>query len=189
MYRVLCGLALSTALLVTDVHAAQGAAADFAGPGGLNDGSPHRRPQLITGWVGLPYVYYGWGYKGFPFSVGASFLQPLVNEGFVPQLNDSFHLEVGVNLAFGNSGGWTSVLSIPVEVAWALHLTPNLAGYLKLGAAINFAFGYYPANNNGAWLSAFPIAALGIWYRLTNNLYLRVQAGWPALYIGLGFGL
>lgn len=186
MYRVLCALALSSALYATDV-AAQGAAADFRQPGGLQDGSPQKRARLITAWVGFPYLYYGWGGVGFPFGFGASYFHPLVEQGFVPELNDSFNLEAGANIAFAYGGGFSSWLSLPVTVSWMLHFTRDFAGLVKLGAALNFGFGYW-AGQRG-WFNAFPVGGIGVMVRLSPSLMLRVEAGYPWLSVGLGFAL
>ncbi|MEW5743040.1 MAG: hypothetical protein AB1938_29260 [Myxococcota bacterium] len=161
-----------------------GAAADLKGPGGLTDGSPHRRQRMITVSVGFPYLYYGWGGVGFPFGAGVSYFQPLLHDGFVPNLNDSFNLEVGANLAFAYGGGFSSWLAIPLTVNWALHFTPEFAGYLKLGAGFNFTFGYW--SSRGVF-SAFPVGGLGILVKLNQTLTLRVEAGYPWLSVGLGF--
>lgn len=197
MYRVLCAVALSAWLWAAPAVAADGAppppagaTADFNKPGGLSDGSPQARQRLITVWLGFPYHYYGWGGVGFPFGVGASFFQPLIADGFVPNLNDSFNLEVGAHATFALGGGFTTWLSLPVTVAWALHFTREFAGYLKLGAALNLTFGYwasYWASRGGAWIGAYPVGGVGIMFKLAQGFTLRVEAGYPWLSVGLGF--
>lgn len=193
MYRVLRVLALSSALFAVPALAGEaapansgGAAADLRGPGGLSDGSPQSRQRLISAWLGFPYAYYGWGSVGFPLGVGVSYFQPLINDGFVPNLNDSFNLEVGANLTFAWYGGYSMWLAVPVTVNWMLHFTREFSGYLKLGAALNFTFGYW-ASRGAAFLSAFPIGGVGIMYKLNQSLTLRLEAGYPWLALGLGF--
>lgn len=194
MYRVLRVLALSSALLAAPAFAGDaapansgGAAADLSGPGGLSDGSSHSRQRLISAWLGFPYAYYGWGRVGLPLGIGVSYFQPLVNDGFVPNLNDSFNLEVGANLTFAWYGGFSSWLAVPITVNWMLHFTPQFSGYLKLGAAINFTFGYWATQYAGAWVSAFPVGGVGIMFKLNQQLTLRLEAGYPWLALGLGF--
>ena len=66
------------------------------GPGSLSDASPQRRHPMLSFFLGFPAGY--WGYGGIPFSVGARYLQPILHDGFVPSLNDSFGVEAGVDL-------------------------------------------------------------------------------------------
>lgn len=192
MYRVLAAIALSSALYAAPAFARDaapansgGAAADLKGPGGLTDGGAHRRQRLITAWVGFPYHYYGWGSVGFPLGFGVSYFQPLVDDGFVPNLNDSFNLEVGANATFAWTSGFSTWLAVPVTVNWMLHFAPSFSGYVKLGAAINFSFGYWATNR--AVVSAFPVGGIGIMFKLNQSLTLRVEAGYPWLAVGLGF--
>ena len=57
-------------------------------PGGLFDtASGKQRPMLLSVFAGLPYAYYGYG---FGFGIGARFYLPLVQDGFIPQINDEF---------------------------------------------------------------------------------------------------
>lgn len=165
-----------------------GAAADLSGPGSLTDGSHHARQRLLSVWLGFPYSYYGWGGIGFPLGLGVSYLHPLVEDGFVPNLNDSFNLEVGANVTFAWAHGTTTWLAVPLTVNWMLHFTPEFAGYLKLGAGINFTFGYW-AHQGAAFVSAYPVGGLGVLFKVTPALTLRLEAGYPWLAIGLGFGV
>jgi hypothetical protein len=195
MYRLLCAVALSSLLFASEARAEEpprGAAADLRGPGSLSDGSPHTRQRLVSGWLGFPYSYYGWGGVGFPLGIGASYFHPLVPDGFVPNLNDSFNLEAGVYATFAAGGGFTAWLAVPVTVAWALHFTPQIAGYLKLGAALNFAFGYwasYWAARGGSFIGGLPIGGVGVMVKLSPSMLLRIEAGYPWFSVGLGFPL
>jgi hypothetical protein len=194
LYRLLRVFALSVALLSGPASAfgaassgSGGAAADLRGPGGLSDGSAHARQRLLSVWVGFPYAYYGWGRVGLPLGIGLSYFQPLLHDGFVPNLNDSFNLEAGAHLAFAWYGGFSTWLAVPVTVNWMLHFTPRFSGYLKAGAAIHFTFGYWAAQHAGAWVGAFPAAGVGVMFKLNHQLTLRLEAGYPWLALGLGF--
>jgi hypothetical protein len=57
-----------------------------------------------------------------------------------------------------------------------LHFTKEFSGYVKLGAAINFSFGYWATNR--AVVSAFPVGGIGVMFRLNPSLTLRVEAGY-----------
>ncbi len=172
--------------------ASSGAGLDpsLRGPGSLSDASPKRRHPMISLFVGLPAIY--WGYGGFPLSVGGRYLQPILHDGFVPSINDSVSIEVGADLYAISRLTWGLGLAIPVEALWALHFSPKFAGYLKLGIAIELRFGDWCWGNvcTGALgIVPVPVGALGIMYDLTEALTLRVELGYPGLKVGLGFPL
>lgn len=159
------------------------------GPGSLSDASPHHRHQMISIFLGLPAGY--WGYGGVPFSVGGRYLQPILHDGFVPSINDSFSLEAGVDLFALGATRFGALLAIPVEAMWGLHFSPKFSGYLKLGAQLELRFlGDWCWNGIcGGFLGVGFIGQLGIMYALTEAITLRVELGYPGLKVGLGFPL
>jgi hypothetical protein len=90
-------LVLAAALCATPVLADDAPASgsdtptesSFRRQGALLDRSPQRRPMMVSLFLGLPYGYY---YYGFPFGLGGRFLIPLVHDGFIPSVNDSFSM-------------------------------------------------------------------------------------------------
>jgi hypothetical protein len=168
-----------------------------AGGGGLNgtDGlfdasSKSNRKQMLSFFLGLPYggAYYSGLYGGgFPFGVGARFYLPIVANGFIPSLNDSFGIEFGAdaNFYFGGYGGTSYGFAIPVEARWNFHLLPKVEAYGKLGFALGF---YIPAFGN---LSFYPyaIAQVGIMYMITPTIALRAEVGYPHIKVGIGIAL
>jgi hypothetical protein len=160
------------------------------GPGSLADASPQRRHPMISFFAGFPAVY--WGFGGVPLSLGARYLQPILHDGFAPTLNDSFSIEAGVDLYAIGRASFAFGLSVPIEAMWALHFSARFAAYLKLGIALALRFGDWCWGNVcGGALGIAPefIGNLGIMYKLTEGLVLRVEAGYPGLRVGLGFPL
>lgn len=188
-------LALSSAPALADETTSSSnppPAINFREPGALQDASPQHRQHMLSLFLGFPYGY--WWFGGFPLAVSGRYYLPILHDGFVPQLNDSFAIEFGADFAAIFGTRFYPFLSIPAEATWGLHFTQNFAGYLKLGIALRLAFGqvYDRAGNliyNGFGLGADPIAGIGIWYKFSQNLYLRVEAGYPWFKIGIGFGL
>lgn len=160
------------------------------GPGSLTDASAQRRQSMISIFLGFPAGY--WGYGGVPFSVGGRYLQPILHDGFVPTLNDSFSLEAGVDLFAIGRTVIGFALAIPVEAMWALHFSQRFAGYLKLGVSLELRFGDW-CRGNVCWgavgFGADFIGNLGIMFKITDAIVLRVEAGYPGLKVGLGFPL
>lgn len=188
--------ALSIALLagtVTAEEAASGGGSidpSLKGPGSLSDASPQRRKPMVSVFLGFPAGY--WAYGGIPFSVGGRYLQPILHDGFIPTVNDSFSVEAGVDLFAIGRANFGFALAIPIEAMWALHFSSNFAGYLKLGVSLEARFGEWCAA--GVCGGAFHfgpgfIGNLGILYKFTEAIALRVELGYPGLKVGLGFPL
>lgn len=192
--------ALATVLVVSSFSSATALADDakpaasldpsFRGPGSLSDASPQRRHPMLSLFIGFPAGYFGYG--GIPFSIGGRYLQPILHDGFVPSVNDSFSIEIGADLyALGASRFFGAMLAIPIEAMWALHFSQKFAGYLKLGAAIELRFlgdWCWGGVCNGI-VGAGIVAQLGIMYAITDAIMLRVELGYPGLKVGLGFPL
>ncbi len=190
-------LTLVTALLLAAVAAADTSKSgsdvtlnpDVHAQGALTDASPQHRPQMASFFVGLPFGY--WGY-GFPLGVGARYQIPILHDGFIPSINDSFAVEIGADLSLINSSYWVPFISIPVEAMWTLYFLQNFAGYIKLGLALemsfsNFCFGGFCRSGFGA--GVVPIGTIGVMFKLSPSLVLRVEAGYPWLKVGIGIPL
>jgi hypothetical protein len=160
--------------------------------GALLDRSPQRRSNMLSLFVGLPYGYF---YYGFPFGIGGRFLIPLVHDGFIPALNDSFSIEFGLDLTgAAGFGRFYPTLGIPVEVMWAFHLTEKFAAYAKLGAVLEINFVPYVCSGGFCGpargvVSASPIGNVGIIYKFSQSVSFRAEAGYPWVKIGLGFDM
>lgn len=167
----------------------EGTSSSFDAPGGLYDTGTHERPQLLSFFGILP-----WGY-GFGFGAAARYGIPILHDGFIPSLNDSFGVEFGADFWFASysygylgsnySYGYKGLL-LPVEAMWSLHFTPQLSAYAKLGLGWNFYFWNDSVNNglsgsgfwwNGAW---------GVNYQLREKLWLRGELGITGLKGGVG---
>ncbi len=160
----------------------------FKGPGAINDRSPQHRRQMISVFVGIPWQYFGYG---FPFSVGGRYYIPIVHDGFIPALNDSFGIEFGADF-FGTVGpyyGFGGFISLPVEAMWQFHLTRDFSAYGKLGFALQVHFGQNYFGNNAAYLTGDLIADVGIIYKVSDVMSLRAELGYNGAKIGLGFSL
>src|SRR2546429_560262 len=105
--------ALGTALALVVVL---GSASSFAQgesgvrePGGLFDTSSGNRPQMISGYLMVPYYY------GFGLGIGARYTLPIFDRGWIDQLNDSVELEFGADAwydSYGYIGGGYSFFSL-----------------------------------------------------------------------------
>ncbi len=157
---------------------------DIKGSGGLLDkGTGHVRSPMLSFFLGIPYGSYGYTgsyYPGFTLGLGLRFYLPIVKEGFLPMLNDSFGIEFGVDTGFVFGYYLGLAIGIPVEVRWNFHIFPRLEAYAKLGIGIGvLAVGYI-------YLYPIPVANVGVLFKVNKVLSLRAEVGYPAVKIGLG---
>ncbi len=188
---------LALALLSTPVLADEtGTASDtptestFRHQGALLDRSPQRRSQMLSVFLGIPYGYYYYG--GFPFGLGARYLIPILHDGFIPAINDSFSIEFGLDFSGVAARGFYPTLGIPVEVMWQFHLTQKFSAYAKVGVVIEFNFVPYACAGTFACrgvVSASPIGNIGLMYKFTDKISFRAEAGYPWVKVGLGFDM
>ena len=144
---------------------------------------------MVSAFATWPYTYLRFA---APFGFAARVYVPLVHDGFVPGLNESFGLELGADIAFTTTGNVGPFLVIPVETRWNWHLLSMLEGYLKLGVGVELfkenICGITSCFTRFGGAPAF-VAALGTVMNLTPAIALRIEAGYPWLKIGLGFPL
>jgi hypothetical protein len=155
-------------------------------PGALMDASPQLRPQMLSFFAGLQYGHFG--AYGLPLMIGGRYYIPLVHDGFIPPVNDEFGLEFGLdfNITFLSSVYSDSTVfgfGVPVDVLWDFHFTPHFDAYAKLGIVLGSAFS--DRLYGGFWWTIR--SAIGLRLKLTEALYFRAEAGYPAIMAGLGF--
>ncbi|MFZ5438588.1 MAG: hypothetical protein ACOZQL_01200 [Myxococcota bacterium] len=164
--------------------------ATFRRQGALLDRSPQKRNQMLSLFLGLPVGYFY--YAGFPFGFGARYDIPILHDGFIPAINDSFHIEFGLD--FSGVAGYRTfypLLAIPVEVMWQFHMTQKLGLYAKLGAALEFSFiSYCPTVGPCTGVvGGRPIGNVGLIYKFSEKLSFRAEVGYPWVKVGLGFDM
>ena len=126
----------------------------------------------------------------YTFAIGPTvrFNIPLVHDGFVPQINDSFDLEFGLDFAIvpnASTYGHIPVFFLPVvEPRYTVYLLPQLAVYAK---PLNLGIMIWPIDS--AYRSPVYFhwsGAVGVLYKVTDKLHLRGEIGTYAVRFGLG---
>lgn len=163
----------------------------FHNSGALLDRSPQHRSQMLSIFLGLPYGHYYWG---FPFGIGGRYLIPIIHDGFIPAVNDSFSIEFGLDLSGAVGSRFYPTLGIPVEVMWAFHFTRKFAAYVKAGAVLEINFVPYVCSTFTcgpiyAPVTASPIGNIGLLYKFSDKISFRAEAGYPWVKVGLGFDM
>lgn len=181
--------AASSAPAAVSAEAPDSGASAFKQAGALFDTSAKTRPMQLSLFVGFPYgAYYYCAYYGcVPLNVGARFDISVAPNGFLPMLNDSFDLELGVDLDMFLGGYYSSfgVGLIPaVGVRWNFHLLPKLLVYAKVEGGVAI----YPGRDTRRYglIAPYIQPALGVSYNVTERVALRAEGGAYAIKVGLG---
>jgi opacity protein-like surface antigen len=154
----------------------------FKHRGALLDASPQIQKPQISFWGFVPWTY------GIGIGGGARFAYPIVPNGFIPMLNDSFELEGGADIWYSTYFSYNSSyvgFAPVVEARWTFHITEKFWAYAKLGLGFWLGFPstyFYPVN---LYWSAGP----GVLYKFTDSLYLRAEVMNQGLRVGLGIDM
>lgn len=170
----------------TDSSTPSAGGSAFKQAGALLDASPQTRSMQLSFFAGIPwgsYFYCGaYGGCGFPLELGARFNIPVVPNGFVPMLNDSFDIEFGADfdLYFGGLVGF-GIIPV-VSARYTFYLLPNLWVYPKLEFGVGI-IGYpgYAVFPRFHWNFL-----AGVGYNITQKISLRAEVGYYALKVGIG---
>ena len=134
--------------------------------------------EATVGFIG----YFGGG-------VGGWFVLPIVPDGFIPALNDSFSLEMGVTFEYHRwAGSYSYVRIVPLGgVRWDFHLTKDWTVFAKakFGWELGMAeSGWSETNRVGGPAADF---GLGAYYHFTKGVALRLDLGNFGASAGLSF--
>ena len=190
--RRLGSTALATSLVGSLLFAAAGARADeliIKRPGEHQKYSVELEPHGILG-VGA------FDYGGFSVGVGGRVAIPIVQNGFIPTLNNSVAISFGADWAhfFGCYDSLYSCsadyLEFPVTMQWNFFLTRSCSVFGEPGFYIYHAwFGNCPVgcgitpNATGAW----PAFYAGARYHFSDKATLTMRLGYPSFSIGVSF--
>ncbi len=130
----------------------------------IKDQGKHERPMRLDFVAGASHVNAG-GAVWFSF--------PVADDGFIPKLNDSFHVELG---AYGDyffpDDGYFGVTPAG-GVKWAFHLTEKWTAYGTAKVAGTYGF------KKGRGFGVNAGGGVGAYYAFSDGLHFRLDAGWP----------
>ncbi|MEY4514693.1 MAG: hypothetical protein RLZZ450_6815 [Pseudomonadota bacterium] len=173
------------------VYAAPGGAT--VGPrsagGGIRDNGPHARPMTASALLSTPWRY------GFGIGVTGAFEIPIVHDGFIPSINNSFSIEPFLTIAWNNYGlgsagcGLVGCDDNPhaweytpgVAGLWSFYFSPRLRAYAAVRAgvtvlAVRHDAGFERFDKTTPYF--FGELAPGIVWNVTDNIALRADIGW-----------
>jgi hypothetical protein len=123
---------------------------------------------------------------------------PIVPNGFIPPINDSFYLEFGVatgyawdNYAVGCDYNWVNLAPL-AGVRWNFHLTEawTVFAKAKLGVAYHFASFDCGGSYSGTDLSGLHVASdggVGAYWNFSPGMGMRFDLGYQGASVGLSF--
>ncbi|MHB8879370.1 MAG: hypothetical protein ACYC8T_37220 [Myxococcaceae bacterium] len=166
-----------------------GGSSAFRAKGALLDASPQDRHQMISFFGFIPW------YDGFGLGVAARYSIPIMAQGFIPTLNDSFELEFGAdfswvsNYYFGYGYSYIN-LGAPIgEARWTFHLTSKWSVYGKVGVGWNFGFATTSGYNGYSLIRPYFNGGAGAIYNFSDSMVFRAEAGYHGVRVGLGINL
>lgn len=180
------------ALVLAALAVAAPAAADdtIKQPGDHPHYSVEVEPHLLLGW--------GWGYGG-GFGFGGRFSIPVVQNGFIPSINNSVAISFGVDALFyngcyyndGNCGA--TYLWFPVLMQWNFFVAQRWSVFGEPGLALyngwwNGCNGPCPRGGPGTF-GIEPALYLGGRYHFSDSVSLTMRIGFPSFSIGVSFFL
>lgn len=128
-----------------------------------------------------PHALVGFGgpFRDGRGELGAGFRGSLVlvDNGFVPSINNSVALGVGLDAFFARG-----TLFVPVVMQWNFWLTNHWSVYGEPG--LGFAFNQFAGRD-----TFHPILAVGGRYHFTDKIALTMRLGYPAFAVGVSFFL
>ena len=181
--RPLGSLGLSLVLLGVGLGAPQAAAA-AAGPGPVIINKPGRGPRPMLLDLHGCFTHFGVG----P-AVGARFAIPIVDNGFVPVINNS------VSLTFGGDFYWVRIdrddyaaaIGFPVTLQWRFFFTPRWSAFGEVGFNL-FLHPNLVAGDGWRWYpNSWVVSAIGGRYQVSDRVHLVARLGSPYSSFGVSF--
>jgi hypothetical protein len=146
-----------------------------------------------------PHVLLGWDdvYASDGFGVGARFSIPIVDNGFVPSINNSVAIGFGLDLLHYDSCWYNAACSanyihIPVVMQWNFFVAQRWSVFGEPGLVIFHGFfeDCPPQVNcpgRPRVTSLEPALYLGGRYHFNDKMSLTMRVGFPSISVGLSF--
>ena len=139
----------------------------------IDDQNKHDRPTTVD------FTAAAWVFGDTTFFGGAGwFCYPIVPEGLIPSVNDSFYLEVGAfifdyNVHVSNGADYSYVGIFPAGgVRWDFHLTREWTVFATAKLGIRIGTGDAPRT---WWLDGG--GSIGAYWKFSKAMYVRLETG------------
>lgn len=163
------------------------------GGGNIKDTGPHQRPMMASAQLYTPWRF------GFGVGLKLGFEIPLVHNGFIPQINNSFSIEPNFGFAwntynrgygyrgYGYYNGIDDEVSAMeytpgVSVLWSFYFSPQFRAYAAIHTGVTVVAPYYTGPGDfeidDTRVRFHGELAPGIVYSLSDKFALRAELGW-----------
>lgn len=155
----------------------------------IRDSSSHSRPLNLDVTTGLGW--WGGGSWGTAVYLGI----PIVPDGFIPKLNDSFSIEASGRFDYfwgycyvGYRGcGGRSSFGLVAGVKWTFYLTPDWAVYGRINGGLGLRL---PVTYDNRVLPRFESdSGVGAYWMFSDAAWMRFDATVRGFAVGMGFPL
>ena len=146
-------------------------------------------PHLVLGWDDV--------YASDGFGVGARFSIPIVDNGFVPSINNSVAIGFGLDLlhydsCWYNADCSANYIHIPVVMQWNFYVAQHWSVFGEPGLVIFHGFFDDCPFQNGCpgrprETSVEPALYLGGRYHFSDRMSLTMRVGFPSISVGVSF--
>lgn len=154
---------------------------------GIKDTSIHHRPYSASALLYVPWWY------GIGIGLKLGFEIPIVHDGFIPKLNDSFSLEPSFTFAYSTYYSTNDVSLVrytpAISALWSFYLSDRFRVYgaLNLGLTVltyHDDLAYFDHDNSYYFYGEL---AAGLFYNFSDVFALRAELGWQGLRGGIAF--
>ena len=124
----------------------------------------------------------GFGYYQSAGALGVRFSLPILQNGFIPGINNAVFFNFGVDV-YSNFSVFS--LGIPLTLNWSFYFTRRFSMFLELGANIFLNSGLFSGGGFQFGISDWLTGALGFRFKITPKFALLLRVGSPYSSLGV----
>lgn len=156
--------------------------------GSIKDTADKRRPYVLSLQMAVPWLYS----IGIGARLGGEI--PIMHNGFIPGINDSFSLEPMFELSYGRQAALSTAFidthamtyTPALSILWSFYFKSNLRAYL------NLSFGYSIVVDDHepedlALSHFYHNVSVGMFYDFSQHWSVRADLGYEGLRAGIAF--
>jgi hypothetical protein len=166
----------------------------LAPEGSIKDASDKRRPMSLSAMAFVPW-WYGIGIGG-----SVAFEIPIVHNGFIPKINDSFSIEPSFSFAYTTwrntyrayDHDYGLMFRPAVAALWSFYFSPKLRAYAELNIGYTRVNRSYDSASRGysyGYNYFYGELNVGVFYNFSSRVALRGELGFYGLRAGVAFML
>lgn len=141
-------------------------------------------------------IHAGFEWWGVGFATGARFGIPIMNNGFVPSINNAVYINFGFDFYWarwryvgaGNYWDYGAGFGIPVALHWEFYFNEHWSAFAEIGVNVYFHPRFlhgerYDVYDGGYWF----LFAVGGSFHVNDWLLLTLRVGSPYIAFGVTF--